>query len=59
MECILRSPTYILLKELFVYLQESPLLGQEFPFIKSDERFEENWMVIHLQILKSRLVNKQ
>lgn len=44
------------MKELFAYLQESQLLNEEFPFIKSDVRFEENWMAMHLQILKSRLV---
>lgn len=46
----------MLLKELFAYLQESPVLGEEFPFLKSDPHFEENWMALHLQMLKARLV---
>ena len=50
------SPTYLLLKEMFAYLRTPTILEQEFPLIKSEDRFEENWMTLHMQILKARLV---
>lgn len=49
--------TYPLLYELFGFLDQSNILKQEFPLIKSNIRFQTNFMLLNAYIMYARLVS--